>query len=429
MQLVAWVALCLATAWWFRRRPVLLACLVFWLWTLVPSVAGHHLTGLSVLSPLGFHPASWLALAGVLAQMIWDPGHLGRVIGSHPYLSTMLVLFIVMGGATSYYNGSGGSRLLIDQIVAPVALGLMVISRADRRGQLLLRDTVLLATAVQAVLSLMQSALGSIIFYEDDYLTNSWFSLDRFVRWMGTTESPLILSLLLSSGAALTLGLRSNVFRFGLLLLYCSSTLVTQSRVGGVMMLGVLVLAVFRSRISIWTRLLTSAGLVGASIWIAATGLAGGLLSRLQDDTGSSQAREQALQFVLENWHKYLFSGAGLTSSYDIAREAGLQTSVESSFLMYAIDVGLVLAVLFFGGQVLLLALYGRHGWISGIALGATLVLVLQNASSALAFANLTGTLTWVLLGLVIAGARTGPPPDQRAGAPAAARPLASASS
>ncbi|PKQ22130.1 MAG: hypothetical protein CVT65_14935 [Actinobacteria bacterium HGW-Actinobacteria-5] len=421
VTLALWVAACLVLAWVLKRRPVWLVAIAFLLWMALPAVAGYRLNGVGVRSPIGFHPATWLVIVAFVVQMLWNPLPLLRTVSRHPYLGLVVGLFVFGAGITSVLSDTGGARLLADQIVAPLLLALLVVTHADRAGQLLLRNVVLVAAAAQSVLSLVQTALGSIIFFADDFATNTWFNPARFDRWMGTTDSPLILSLLLCAAAALTLGLRSNAARFSLLVLFSASTLVTQSRLGGFVMLAVLVLAVFRTRTSVWTRLLTAGGLVLAVIWLDSSGLAGGLLSRLQNDTGSSQARERAARFFLGEWSDVFLSGHGLTASYQVARDAGLQTSIESSVLMYAIDVGLILAALYFGAQAVILLRYGLRGWLEGVFLSGVILLVLQNGSSALAFANLTGTLTWVVLGLVMAGYSTRRREQaQRSGAPAA---------
>ncbi len=428
--LAVWLVVCLLLAWVLRRKPLWLVSLVFVLWTALPAVAGYRLNGLGVRSPLGFHPATWLALATVLVQLLWNPRPLLRSVSRHPYIGLVAAVFVFGAAITSVFSDTGGTRLLADQIVAPLLLALLIVAHADRAGQLLLRNVVLAGAAAQALLSLVQTALGSVIFFADDYATNSWFNTVWFDRWMGTTDSPLILSLLLCTAAALTLGLRSNLLRFSLLVLFSASTLVTQSRLGGIVMLAVLLLAIFRTRTSVWARLLTAGGLVMAAIWLESSGLAGGLLSRLQNDTGSSQARELAARFFLGEWVDVFLSGHGLTASYQIARDAGLQTSIESSVLMYSIDVGLILALLYFGAQALIVLNYGLRGWLPGVFIAGVIVFTLQNGSSALAFANLTGTLTWLVLGLAMAGHATRNQTDaQRAGAPAAVSVAASVSS
>ena len=195
---------------------------------------------------------------------------------------------------------------------------------------------------------------------------------------------------------------------------------------------GVLLLAVFRTRTSVWIRLLTAGGMVLAVTRLSGSSLAGGLLARLQDDTGSSEARERAAWYFLGEWPNVILSGHGLTASYDIARDAGLQTSLESSVLMYALDVGLILALLYFGAQAVTLLRFGATRPRDGVFLAGLIILVTQNASSALGFANLTGTLTWLILGLAMVGTEPEPRPEdgsQRTGAPAATSVAASVSS
>jgi hypothetical protein len=424
----AWVALCALAGWLLRRRPIVIVAVAIVIWSLVPAVAAYRFTGLTVRSPIGFHPATWFALVALAIQLLTRPQALGRAVARHPFVGVALGMFVVGAALTSVLSDTGGSRLLADQIVVPAALALLVVAHADAAGQLLLRNVLLGVAVAQSLLVFAQAAVGSILLYADDYATNYWFKPEKFTRWMGTTDSPLVLTVLLGVAAALALGVRSIVLRFGMLLMFGAAILITQSRVGGLVMGVILVLAIFRTRLSLIARVLTT-GILGIAVYVVGTSpLAGGLLNRLQDDTGSSTARELAINYVFNNLSHYLFSGGGLTSSYEVARLAGLQTSIESSMLMYAIDVGVIIAVVYFGAQLIVMVRYGPDGWIPGVTLAGYVALVLVNASSALAFANLTGSLTWVVLALVMAGAAPSAA-AQAVGAPASARALASVAS
>lgn len=220
---------------------------------------------------------------------------------------------------------------------------------------------------------------------------------------MGTTDGPLTLALLLVVAAMMSTGLKRAGIRFSLLVLYTVAMLATQSRTGVLFMLLALFIAVLLVKTPLWARLLSLMAVGLSGIAILYLGLADGLFGRLENDTGSTDARLSAFVFFFNIIPEYLIGGAGLTASYDIGRIGGLNTSLESSAMMYAIDVGLVLAVLYFGAMVVILVRYGFRAprW---IVLAATAGFILVNLSSALAFSNLSGALLWTILAMVIAG-------------------------
>jgi len=405
IRLVVWLAVCLLVALLLRRQPGFALAGVLMLRLLVPAVAANTFTGLPVTSPIGFHPATWLTLTLFVVMAVTAPRPLVLAVIKHRYVALICVVFIVGAGLTSVIAGSGGTRLLIDQIAAPVLIAFMILAVGrGARDRQLLQGTIVLAAVVQSIISFAQLATGSVLFFEDAYLRIYWFDPERNTRWMGTTDSPLLLSLLLTVAGALVLGYRSSILRFALLFLFTASSLVTQSRTGTGFMIVLLLVAIFLTRMSLLSRIASVVAATVAVIVVSSSGLAGGLTGRLEDDTGSSAARLSAFQFGLSEMQHYIFSGSGLGSSFDIARDAGLQTSLESSFLMYALDVGLILATLYFGMQLVLLL---RYGLVSAewAVLASLICLVSLNGSSALAFGNFTGMLSWATLALVMVGA------------------------
>ena len=166
----------------------------------------------------------------------------------------------------------------------------------------------------------------------------------------------------------------------------------------------IILYSVLRSRMPFWARALTTVAVTVAGFLLAASDLVSGLTSRLTNDTGSTDARLRAFQFVAENWTSYLATGGGLTSSYTIARDAGLQTSIESSYLMYVFDTGLILATAYFGAQFALLIRYGRQSAFLGVTLAAFVGTALQHTSSGVAGTNLSGSFIWATLALVVVG-------------------------
>jgi hypothetical protein len=425
IQLAAWLLVCLAAAWLLRRRPVLLASLALAGWTLVPAIAGYRVTGVA-LGPLGAHPSTYLLLSALLLQVVTNPRAVAAAVARHPLVLLTVAVFVLGAAGTSAVTSSGGSRLLLDQIVGPFVLWLLVVIGAtdDPRRLLGLRNVIVAAAVVQSVIAVAQLRADSILFYERDYARLPWFDPDTYARWMGTADSPLVFAVLLCVAAGLSLSLRSSVVRVPILLLFLVGTLIAQARAGTAVLCLILVYAVLRPTMALWARALTSVLFGGAAYVALTSGLVSGIAERIANDSGSGAARLRALQFVAETAGSYIGAGRGLTSSYDVARNAGLRTSLESSFLMYVVDVGLILATLYFGLQLVLLLRYGRHGYLRGATVAALAAVGLQHVFSAVAGANLTGALIWAALGIVVAGSVAQPASGRRAQwAPATPRP------
>lgn len=424
-RLLLIIGLMVVAALLLRTRPVVAVLLALALWVALPAVAVPGLTG-QLSGPLAIHPATWLVLAVFALQLVFRPRPIGAAVARHPLLMLCAIIFI--GGCvwTSQANDSGGLRLLFDQILAPLLVFLLLVAyaRGDQRQLLLLRNTIIGLAAAQAVLTLVQARLGRMLLFEADYATLPWFNPLKFDRWMGTADSPLILAFLLCIAAGLAIGVQSVALRLGLLGLYLVSVLITQSRTGVGIICAVILYSVLRSRMAIWARALAALVVAAAGYVLVTSTLIAGFASRIADDTGSADARRRAIGFIFANWAGYLFAGEGLTASYTVARGAGLTTSIESSILMYAVDVGWALTLVYFGAQLALLLRHGFRHRLPGVTIAAGIALVLPHVSSALAWSNLTGTFLWSTLALVVlAGTIERQPPAaiQRSGAPAAA--------
>jgi hypothetical protein len=409
--LAAWLLISLLIAWFLRRRPIIAVSLAIFLWSLVPGVAGHLLTGVSV-GYLAMPPATWLLLCIFVVQVLTNPRLVAAGLSRHPGVILIFVVFAAGAALTSVIMKSGGERLLMSQIVGPVLLWWLVVSAAkdDRRSLLIIRNAILLSAALQCVLALIQLRVGSIIFYQSDYARLPWFDPDRFDRWMGTADSPLGLSLLLSIAAGLAISVRAAGVRLGLLVLFLIGTIIVQGRGGTAVVCLIIIYSVLRANMALWARLLTTAALALVAYFLLTSDLISGLAGRLSNDTGSVDARILALRLMADIAGTYIFVGNGLTASYDVTRHAGLQSSLENSYLMYAVDVGFVLATLYFGLQFALLFRHGWRGLLPGATVAALAGVVLQHTFSAVASVNMSGTVIWTALAIVVAGSsdRTG---------------------
>lgn len=407
LQLGLWLAFCFFYAWVSRSRPILGLCGTIVLWFAIPAIAGDLITGFAG-APIGFHPSSWLIAAIVVVQLASNPTPMMEALARHVYLWVAVWVFVLGAFLTSQLMGTGGSRLLVDQVVAPTLVFWLVTCFAyqDLSQLRLLRNTLLLVVGAQCLLTLIQSIVGNILFYAEEYETLYWFDPERFDRWMGTTDSPLALSLVICVTAPMIVGLRHNWLRLGLLVLFWIGTLITQSRTGALTMALLTLYILLRAQMSALSRILYAFVMAGATYLLVTSTLVEGLASRLVDDTGSAQARADAFHFFGQIWPDVFFAGRGLTASYTIADQAGLITSLESSYLMYAVDAGVILATLYFGAQFVLALQHLRHQPLAGVGASALIGVVLQHTFSAVAGTNVTGTVIWLALAMLVVGSQ-----------------------
>ena len=113
--------------------------------------------------------------------------------------------------------------------------------------------------------------------------------------------------------------------------------------------------------------------------------------------------RVDAYRFFFAHWSQYFFTGGGFTSNYQVAQTAGLGTSLESSLLMYAVDIGTVFAVLYFGSQLVIVVRGPGSSLLPGLGLTAVIALVIPHTYSALSAGSAVGVLLWTIMGMVVA--------------------------
>ncbi len=411
IQFAAWLALCLGAAVLSSRRPATGPALALVLWGLVPSVAGHRLTGLES-GPLSAHPGTLLLLVCLLVQLMLRPVEVARLLAARWATWLALTVFVLGVVATALLTGRAAVSLALDTILGPVAAVFLLLlgHRIQPDSVLLLRNTIIGVATVNAILALIQFLLKSQIFFVSDYQAYPWFG-PNWSRWMGLTDHPLVLAFLLTGAAPLLLGLRSSLLALALGATFVAALAVAQTRVGLVLLAATLVVLALGRYVDITTRARNVVLLAVAGLGIVASGALEGVVSRFVDDQGSAAARGSAIGYFLQTWGDYLVVGGGARTSYDVSRQAGLLSSFENTALMYAIDYGTVLAVCYFGVQALLIlrALWVRNQ-VPGALLAAVLLFVQQLMSSTVATASLCATLLWAVIGLSVCGGVRPPP-------------------
>lgn len=405
MLMGIWILLCVGAALMLHDRPLWMVFGGFGLWVFIPGVAGVLFTGRQD-GLLALHPATWFILACFVVLLIRRPVELmGEFAARWPLYLTLV--FVILAASIMSLMGSEppGVVLVTDQITGPIMLFWFasVAIRRDASARIFLRNFVLAVAAVQSLISIAQFAVNGAIFYTGRLRSNYWFN-ESFDRWMGTTDHPLVLAMLLCAAAPLVAGLQRAWVQAALLALMAVAVLITQSRTAAALVPIGMIYVVLRSRARASAKLLMASGLVVGGIALLASPLVQGLEGRLADDTGSTDARARALNFFFASYDQFFVYGDGITTSYRVAKLGGLSTSLESAILMYAIGIGVVTTALYFGAQVAVaLSAFGSPR-LRGALLSAVMVLVIPQTFSSLGVETLCGPLLWVVLALAASG-------------------------
>ncbi|MGW9402462.1 O-antigen ligase family protein [Arthrobacter sp. NPDC055585] len=404
MQLIGWIGACLLLAVFLRRRPAIAAFAVLALWFAVPAVGSYLLTGQNS-GAVSFHAASWLVFAVFAVQVLSAPTVLGDAIARHIYAVVAWAMVMAAAAASTQLAGSGGGMvLLMDQILTPGLFFLYIVANAARHPEMIrqLRNGLLLLGALVCLVALAQVVSGKVLFYESGFSTRYWFKPERG-RWMGTLDQPLALSLAACVIAPLVAGLRRTWLQAVLLGLLSAGVLASQSRVGLAVMVIVVLYVLLGRRRGFFSTVALGAVLAAFAAWVISSPLAAGVLARLEDDTGSAQARALAMDAFLREWPDFLFTGGGINSSYRLAEEVGLGTSLENSFLMYAVDFGIFFSAIYFGLLLVLATRSLRFTFTSGYAVAALLAIAIPQTYSALATRSVAAILLWTVVALAVA--------------------------
>jgi hypothetical protein len=402
MQAVAWLVLCLLLSMALHRRPLALALVALSLWCLLPGISAHLVTGVTV-GVFAAHPAAFLVLVAVVVRLVVAPRSIVAALAHRAEWTILLATVCVMSVLFGVLQQRGLDTLsaAIDQVVAPVALfvlfGSALIARPS--GLEVVRWWFLAMAAVQSALALAQGAAVSTFVYGADYGEQYWFT-DYFNRWMGTFDHPLVLSLFLVIAMYLVAGVRHWWLAVPMLALYMGGLLVTQSRVG--VALGALAIpyVALSPRLRLSGKLAVLAAAVTGAGFAVSLGAAAAIQARVTNDSGSSRARADALQYFLDHIRDFAWFGQGLNASFSVSDDAGLGTSFESAVLMYSIDLGVVVTLMYFGVMVAAAARsFGARAPV-GVFGPAVAAVVIPQTFSALSGSTAAPAVVWSALAL-----------------------------
>ncbi|WP_406832164.1 O-antigen ligase family protein [Pedococcus sp. KACC 23699] len=402
MQLALWFVVCVSATVLLTRRPVVVVLMAVTLWCLVPGVAGHQLTG-QTSGVLALQPAVVLVLVATGVRVLYAPRSLRDVVRARPEWTVLLAMVAAVSLVTGYLNGLGHASITtgVNQVLGPVLLFFLIgaaVLEQPAHVELIRRWLIGLAS-LEAVIALAQKLTGSTLLYASDY-DGQVFRRTSPDRWMGTFDHPLVLSLFLCLAIFWLTGLRRTWLAMTLMVLFAGGILMSQSRVGtGVAVAGTLYF-VLRARVPLDRRVAVLVVVVAAAAVAVRLGVVDSLLARVQDDTGSSTARKLALEYFAQHFDDYRWFGHGLNASFDVSGGAGLGTSFESAFLMYTIDLGFVVAVLYFGVMLWTVVRAAGRSYLPGIAGGAAVAVVVPQTFSALSGVTAAPALVWTACAL-----------------------------
>jgi hypothetical protein len=405
MQLMAWGVASLAAALGLRHRPFPLVMSSLVLWCLLPGIAAHHVVGQPV-SGMTVHPAAVAMLATFAVQVLSRPGKVGAVLAARFQMWVMLGTTCLVAVALGLMaHGLMSFGMALEQLCAPVAALLLIgicLQEEPRRAATVHRVLVSLA-AMEATLALVQLAFQSPLVFAPDYASQPWF---RYIagRSMGTLDHPLVLGLLLALAIPLLTSVRRPWVLPPALVLLAAGLVTTQSRVG-LILGGIGAAYVLATRRSRGAALSAAVLLLATGLYAQQAGYFYAVSDRIADDTGSAAARGFAWSYFLEHLADFSWLGAGMGASYNVADRAGLGTSFENSFVMYAIDLGLIPALMYFGAMVACLVTAVRNRVDGGLPVAAAAAFIAPLTFSALSSRAVASCLVWV----VFAGAVYGP--------------------
>ncbi|MBO0879068.1 MAG: hypothetical protein J2P17_01520, partial [Mycobacterium sp.] len=279
MHLVAWVALCLAVSASLRRRPAAAVVLGLAIWTIVPGVASTQLTG-HVSNSLAVHAGTWLLLTTFLMYLVTDPRGLGEALACR-FPTYLAILLVIVAAVLETKSGSArsGVTLAVDEMVAPFLAFwiLAAVARTRPTEMLLVRNWLVGLGAGEAAFAIIQYLSKNVLLYGSFFAHRYWFK-PGWERWMGTTDHPLVLSMLLCAAIPLVAGLRRTWIQPALLVTFLIAIVITQSRTG-VIAGGIgAIYVVLASRTSTLRKIVTITGMSVAAVLIATSSLSTGIV-------------------------------------------------------------------------------------------------------------------------------------------------------
>lgn len=390
MALLAWLLFAAVLAGVWMRHSSVVPTVSIALYIFIPFVAGSNLTG-------GFgHPGTILVLVALAGSAIFRPKVLFREIGEHPLIYLSLVTLLTFLFVSLRLNSN--EAVYVDTVLAPFAL-LVIIRMSTHWGsiRLALRNTLIAIAVAQVLLSVIAWITGRPAFFADAFARYYWFT-PEFARGLGTTDHPLVLSLLLASVIPLLATLRSVRLQFTILLTLYAGLLLSESRTGLVAAVIGSAFLLLRPGRSLGIRATVIAAGLTVCLLLIQSPLGSGVMERFANDGGSSSARFTAIDAFIARASEFAVLGWGNSGGDLFRQQEGLNSSLESAFLIFAVNYGIPFAIGYFAIAVAVIAI-GRDP-LGGSRVAAITSLVMVQTFSSIATTSASAVLVWVLVAL-----------------------------
>lgn len=409
VQLLIWIALSATVSIALARKPHRVALFGLAVWTLIPSVAGHLLTG----STLGFHPGTWSLLVGLIVVAGRAKSGASRAVTANLGSILTIVTFVVFGTLVSLAERNASSaQNFLNTFVSAFLIFLLVrcVASNDPDGIRRLTLGFVCLALVQVPLALAQFVTGDVLNFATERLAFYWFQPGTLVRAVGTLDSPLDLAFMLVVAIPLCAQIRRVPIRVAASMLLTMGIVLTQSRVGAALAVCGLLYLVARSKMSFTTRFVTTV-VVATSvgyILLVPNPLTAGLFDRFEGSSESTGARQLATELFFDRIWQHSIVGTGFGSSGTFREQGALATSLENGFLMLAWDFG-VPAALVLGLLVVTIVVRGLRGKATTGTIAAAVIATVAGASySGLATQSASLTIFLFLLGIAVPETRMG---------------------
>ena len=361
----------------------------------VPSFNSAALTGIPYFkggAVPALMPVTWFVFIMFFVQLQTSAINFSAAWRRH---STVfgLALFVVVWsfGITFTHSGAGFSQLL-EVLVGPLLAGWLILSQLDGSGVEKARKWVYWAALIEAGIAQLEYVAGHSLLYERQFANEGLirFQQTHEFRSAATLDHPLNLALLLVVGLGCAAGITSTSRRLACQLVMFGGLATTGSRAG--VALGFLVLLLAQRGLAIHTRIAIRAVIILAAGGVLFESQLGTLIAgRIANDSGSGAVRFQALSAFKPFLHEYYFTGTGIGSSFSLSYSlTSSANSFENPLVMYTVDIGMAVTVVFFG--VLLATAVGRAAPGLRITALAALGMVLTYSSI-----STKGSTTYVL--------------------------------
>lgn len=406
----------------FWRKP-LLAMLGAWIvWAVIPWLLLESQFDSLAVAGLGVHPATAMLIGCSTAVVLLRGAKLPSLIRSGWVVLGLLLLVLGWALLVTLVGNPYGMGIYLNQLL-PIflILALSAVSTADDHTAMLnLRTLFVWIVAAQSVLALLQATTQEFIFYESDYAGQRWAAYASVFRATGTFDHYLVLSLATVVAIALVKGMRiTAAIRLLLVFVLVAGNATTQSRVGLVLALAMAVYVVVSAGSGGLVKIGTVFVAVVFGVLFMASDLFGSAAARFANDSGSTSARNRAIDLFFQEISSRFFVGDGVSSSYEIAQRGFLLTSLESPLMMLSVDIGLLMATIFFG--VLIWISFARAKYslrIPGAAIAAIAALAIAISFSSFMAQGASGVILAIALAIAWRGSANEDVTETRADSP-----------